>query len=153
MDQLGKSKYYTTLDLAAGYWQIKVHAAFATHQGLFEFQVMPFGVMNAPAVFQRLIQRVLSGLQFASVYLDDVIETLEEHVSHLRTIFERLRKANLKLNPAKCKFVCNEVEYLGHLITPTGLKPSERNLAAMKRISCANQFETSLTVFGTDITL
>jgi len=91
--------------------------------------------MNTPAVFQWLMQRVLSGLQFASVYLDDVIvysETLEEHVSHLRTIFERLRKANLKLNPAKCKFVCNEVEYLRHLITPTGLKPSERNLAAVR---------------------
>ena len=141
LDQLGKSKYYTTLDLASGYWQIKVNTnsqektAFATHQGLFEFRVMPFGVMNAPAVFQRLMQRVLSGLQFVSVYLDDVIvysETLEEHVSHLRTVFERLRTANLKLNPAKCKFVCEEVDYLGHVITPVGLKPSERNLAAVR---------------------
>ena len=141
LDQLGKSKYYTTLDLASGYWQIKVNAnsqektAFTTHQGLFEFRVMPFGVMNAPAVFQRLMQRVLSGLQFISVYLDDVIvysETLEEHASHLRTVFERLRTANLKLNPAKCKFVCKEVDYLGHVITPAGLKPSERNLAAVR---------------------
>ena len=96
LDQLGKSKYYTTLDLVSGYWQIRVHAnsqektAFATHQGLYEFRVMPFGVMNAPAVFQRLMQRVLSGLQFISVYLDDVIvysETLAEHVSHLRIVF------------------------------------------------------------------
>ena len=141
LDQLGKSKYYTTLDLASGYWQIRVHAdsqektAFVTHQGLFEFQVMPFGVMNAPAVFQRLMQRVLSGLQFASVYLDDVIvysETLEEHVNHLKAIFERLRKANLKLKPEKCKFVCDEVEYLGHIITSAGLKPNERNLIAVR---------------------
>ena len=79
LDQLGKFKYYTTLDLVSGYWQIRVHVnsqektAFATHQGLYEFRVMPFGVMNAPAVFQRLMQGVLSGLQFISVYLDDVI--------------------------------------------------------------------------------
>ena len=141
LDQLGKSKYYTTLDLASGYWQIRVHAnsqektAFATHQGLFEFRVMPFGVMNAPAVFQRLMQRVLSGLQFISVYLDDVIvysETLAEHVNHLRKVFERLRTAGLKPNPAKCRFVCDEVEYLGHLITPAGLKPIERNLIAVR---------------------
>ena len=141
LDQLGKSKFYTTLDLASGYWQIKVRAnsqektAFATHQGLFEFKVMPFGVMNAPAVFQWLMQRVLSGLQFVSVYLDDIIvysETLEDHVSHLRIMFERLRTAGLKLNPTKCKFVCDEVEYLGHLITPAGLKPSERNLIAVR---------------------
>ena len=141
LDQLGKSKYYTTLDLTSGYWQIRVHAnsqektAFATHQGLFEFRIMPFGVMNAPAVFQRSMQRVLSGLQFISVYLDDVIvysETLAEHVNHLRIMFERLRTAGLKLNPAKCRFVCDEVEYLGHLITPAGLKPSERNLIAVR---------------------
>ena len=75
---------------------------------------MPFGVMNAPAVFQRLMQRVLSGLQFISVYLDDVIvysENLAEHVSHLRLVFEHLRTAGLKLNSAKCRFVCDEVEY------------------------------------------
>ena len=65
LDQLGKSKFYTTVDLASGYWQIKVHAnsqeknAFATHQSLFEFRVMSFGAMNVPALFQRLMQRVL----------------------------------------------------------------------------------------------
>ena len=77
----------------SGYWQIRVHAnsqektAFATHQGLHEFRAMPFGVMNAPVVFQQLMQIVLSGLQFISVYLDDVnvySETLAEHVSNLR---------------------------------------------------------------------
>ena len=141
LDQLGKSKYYTTLDLVSGYWQIRVHdnsqekTVFATHQGLYEFRVMPFGVMNAPAVFQRLMQGVLSGLQFISVYLDDVIvysETLAEHVSHLRIVFKCLRTAGLKLNPAKCRFVCDEVEYIGHLITPAGLKPSERKLTAVR---------------------
>ena len=117
LDQLGKSKCFTTLDLASGYWQIKVHensqekTAFITHQGLYEFRVMLFGVMNAPAVFQHLMQRVLHGIQsdsgkeFVSVYLDDVIvfsESLHDHVVHLRAVFNRLKRAGLKLNPKKC---------------------------------------------------
>ena len=87
------------------------------------------------------MQKVLEGLQsdngkeFASVYLDDVIvfsETLQDHVNHLRAVCNRLRNAGLKLNPKKCKFVCEEVEYLGHLVTPSGLKPNDRNLDAVK---------------------
>ena len=89
----------TTLDLKSGYWRIKVQTgsqektAFITHKGLFEFRVMPFGVKNAPAVFQCLMQQVLSGLQsesgigFVSVYLDDVIvfsESLIDHINHLQ---------------------------------------------------------------------
>ena len=84
LDKLGKAKFFTTLDLAAGYWQIKVQegsrkkTAFVMHQGLYEFKVMPFGVVNAPTVFQRLMQKVLSRLmaeaeEFVAVYLDDVI--------------------------------------------------------------------------------
>ena len=133
--QLGKSKCFTTLDLASGYWQIKVHensqekTAFITHQGLYEFRVMLFGVMNAPAVFQHLMQRVLHGIQsdsskeFVSVYLDNVIvfsESLHDHVVHLRAVFNCLRRASVKLNSKKCKFVCDEVDYLGHLVTPSG---------------------------------
>ena len=147
LDQLGRSRYFTTLDLKSGYWQIKVHAysqektAFITHKGLFEFRVMPFGVTNAPAVFQRLMQQVLAGLQsecgteFVSVYLDDVIvfsETLMDHINHLKAVFDRLKKAGLMLNLKKCKVVCNEVEYLGHVVTPHGLKPNNRNLDAVK---------------------
>ena len=76
LDQLGKSKYFSILDLKSGYWQIKVHAdsqektAFITHKGLYEFRVMPFGVTNAPAVFQRLMQRVLAGLQSENAKCD-----------------------------------------------------------------------------------
>ena len=147
LDQLGKSRYFTTLDLKSGYWQIKVHAdsqektAFITHKGLFELRVMPFGVTNAPAVFQHLMQQVLAGLQsecgteFVSVYLDNVIvisETLMDHTNHLKPVFDRLKKAGLMLNLKKCKIVCNEVEYLGHVVTPHGLKPNNRNLDVVK---------------------
>jgi len=103
LDQLGKSHYFTTLDLVSGYWQIQADkesvekTAFIMHQGLFEFHVMPFGLTNAPAVFQRLMQQVLSNLKtddgrdFVEVYIDDVLifsETLEEHLQPLHLVFE-----------------------------------------------------------------
>ena len=147
LDQLGKSRFFSTLDLAAGYWQIRVHpnsiekTAFITPQGLFEFQVMPFGLTNAPSVFQRLMQRVLRGLNpdegpdFVSVYIDDVLvfsRTLTEHLQHLKLVIEHLQEAGLKLKPAKCHFVRKEVEYLGHLITPEGLKPNPKLVTAVK---------------------
>ena len=102
---------------------------------------MPFGVTNAPAVFQRLMQQVLAGLQsesateVVSVYLNDVIvfsETLIDHINHLKAVFDCLRKAKLMLNLKKCRIVCDEVEYLGHVVTPQGLKPNNRNLDAVK---------------------
>eukprot|EP00731_Ephydatia_muelleri_P016088 Em0009g512a len=133
LDQLGHSRYFTTLDLAAGFWQIRMHpdskekTAFATPQGLFEFQVMPFGLMNSPAVFQRLMQQVLAGLnpaegpEFVSVYIDDILifsANLEDHIGHLKLVLERITQANLNLKPSKCHFIRKEVEYLGHVITP-----------------------------------
>ena len=98
LDQLGTAKFFTTLDLAAGYWQIRVvdnsieRTAFVTPTGLFEFRVMPFGLTNAPAVFQRLMQNVLSGLNpdggpsFVVVYIDDILifsRTLDDHQATL----------------------------------------------------------------------
>ena len=148
LDKLGHSKYFTTLDLKSGYWQIKMDVtsqektAFVTHRGLYEFRVMPFGVKNAPAVFQRLMQNVLMDLrtddeqEFVDVYLDDIIifsKTLEEHINHLLKVLECFRKANLKLNPQKCRFCCSEVEYLGHIVTPNGFKPNVRNVEAVKK--------------------
>jgi len=147
LDQLGKAKFFSTLDLASGYWQVQVHpgsqekTAFVTHQGLYEFSVMPFGLKNAPAVFQRLMQRVLMGLNpedgasFVSVYLDDIIiysETLEDHLKHLQLVLQRFDKAGLKLKPSKCHFVCEAVQYLGHTITPEGIKPNSDRVVAVQ---------------------
>ena len=98
LDQLGGARYFSTLDLASGFWQIQMDAAsrektaFVTPHGLYEFLVMPCGLKNAPAVFQRLMQRVLHGLnpeegkQFVAAYLDDILifsETLQGHLTHL----------------------------------------------------------------------
>lgn len=139
LDQLGKSHYFSTLDLAAGFWQIKVDeesrekTAFITYQGLFEFRVMPFGLTNAPFVFQRLMQKVLSDLnptdgpEYVVVYIDDTLvfsRTMEEHLAHLRKVLERFRQANLKLKPSKCHFIRQSVEYLGYIITSQGLQPN-----------------------------
>lgn len=141
LDQLGNSRYFTTLDLASGYWQICVapgsreKTAFVTPHGLFQFRVMPFGLTNAPAVFQRLMQTVLMGLnpvggkQFVSVYIDDVLvysQSLDEHLEHLRLVIQKIQDAGLKLKPSKCQFVREEVEYLGHVLTPEGLKTNTR---------------------------
>lgn len=102
---------------------------------------MPFGLTNAPSVFQRLMQRVLMGLNpeegpdFVAVYIDDFVvfsRTLGEHIDHLCKVIERLQEAGLKLKPSKCEFVREEVEYLGHLITPSGLKPNPKLVDAVR---------------------
>ena len=147
LDQLGKSKFFSTLDLAAGYWQVQIHpsskekTAFITHKGLYQFNVMPFGLCNAPAVFQRLMQKVLAELHqdteppFVSVYLDDILiysETFEDHLNHLMEVINRLRTAGLKLKPVKCHFIRQQVEYLGHLITPNGISPNPARIQAVQ---------------------
>ena len=147
LDQLGGVQYFSTLDLASGFWQILVDpqsrekTAFTTPHGLFEFRVMPFGLTNAPAVFQRLMQEVLAGLNpedgkaFVSVYIDDILvfsPTLEEHLDHLKRVMARLRKAFLKLKPVKCKFVREEVEHLGHVLTKQGVQTNRRLTEAVQ---------------------
>ena len=147
LDQLGKSSYFSTLDLASGFWQIKIHpasqekTAFCTPHGLFEFKVIRFGLTNAPSVFQRLMQQILSstnpedGPRFVTAYIDDLLvfsPTLSEHLHHLRLILTKLRDVGLKLNPGKCCFIRKEVEYLGHVITPCGLKPNGKLIAAVR---------------------
>lgn len=128
LDTLGKSRYFTTLDLASGFWQIEIgpatreKSAFTTHCGLHEFVRMPFGMCNAPATFQRLMQVVLAGIgwKYCFVYLDDILicsETCEGHLEHLVEVFRRL------LKPKKCFFAQSIVRYLGHVISRYGVSP------------------------------
>ena len=126
LDLLAQSRYFTTLDLAAGYWQVKMGSssqektAFVTHSGLYEFKVMPFGLRNAPATFQRLMEQVLAGLvrDKCLVYIDDILvvgQTFHDHLlRNLRAVLDRLREAGLRLKPTKCHFAKEEVEYLGY---------------------------------------
>ena len=104
---LGKARYFTSLYLKSGYWQVlmdeqdKEKTAFACHKVLYQFNVMPFGLVNAPSIFQELMNRVLNGLgDFSTAYLDDILiysETLEEHLSHMQEVFNRLREHGLRL--------------------------------------------------------
>lgn len=153
LDQLGKSKYYSTLDLFQGYHQVPMNpadrekTAFSTDKGHFEFLRMPFGLKGAPGTFQRMMNKVLSGLNGlkAFVYLDDIIiyaKDLPDHSQKLTEILERLRQFNLKLQPLKCEFLRKEVTYLGHQITDEGVKPDP------KLVECVQNFPVPQNVKG-----
>ena len=144
LDSLQEAKFISTLDLRSGYWQVEMDkesrekTAFVTHKGLFEFNVMPFGLMNAPATFQRLMDVVLAGVkwQCCLVYLDDVVifsPTFEQHMTDLRNVFQALRTANLTVKLPKCQFCRREMKYLGHVITSNGIKPDPELIKAVKK--------------------
>ena len=143
LDALSGTQYFSTLDLKSGYWQIELHpsarekTAFVTHNGLYEFLVMPFGLTNSGASFNRLMGHILRGLEyrFALIYIDDIIifsRSVEEHLVHLEEVFRRLREANVKLNPKKCSFVKQKVEYLGHVVTPDGVMPNPEKVRIVR---------------------
>lgn len=144
LDQLGRAKYFSCLDMASGYHQVPLcpkdqeKTAFSTNQGHFEFKRMSFGLKGAPSTFQRLANRVLMGINGfrAFVYLDDIIiiaTSIQEHEERLREVFDRLRQYNLKLQPAKCEFMRREVNYLGHIISEDGIRPDSKKTACLTR--------------------
>ena len=146
LDRLGGAQFFSTIDLASGYWQVGVDpasqekTAFITPDGLFEFQRMPFGLCNAPATFQRLMDRVLGSLKWTHclVYLDDILvfgRTLEEHNSRLASVLERLQKAGLTVNIAKCRFAAESVSFLGHEVGADGLRPNPEKVRAVAEFS------------------
>ena len=143
LDTLSGGEWFCTMDLASGYWQIKMSdyakpmTAFTTRKGLFHFNVMPFGLSNAPATFQRLMERVLMGLQWqiCLCYLDDIIvfgATFDITMSRLKSVMEQLRAAGLKLKAAKCAWFQREVKYLGHIVSGQGIQCDPEKIAAVK---------------------
>nr|XP_015833287.1 PREDICTED: uncharacterized protein LOC107397493 [Tribolium castaneum] len=121
------------MDMASGYFQVELHpddreiSAFSTPTGHYEFKRMAMGLRNAPSTWQRLMYSVFSGLVGLEclVYLDDVIvfssSNYKEHLERLKSVFDRLRQANLKLKPTKCNFLMREAKYLGHIISSEGV--------------------------------
>ena len=133
LDMLAGKQWFSTLDLASGYWQVslsqeaRVKTAFATHSGLFQFRVMLFGLCNAPATFERLMDRVLQGLRWSRclVYLDDIISfgsTFDGALANLTLIFERLRSYGLQLKSTKCNLFRSSVPFLGYIVGRHGLE-------------------------------
>jgi hypothetical protein len=125
LDELKYANFYTQLDLASGFWQVRVRdqdihkTAFQTPDGLMEWVAMPFGLCNAQAPFQRMMNDILRAFlhKFVTVYLDDVCiysRTVEEHLEHLRLVLQRFKEESLKLRLKKCFFGLQEMEYLGY---------------------------------------
>ncbi|UYV65624.1 hypothetical protein LAZ67_3004897 [Cordylochernes scorpioides] len=134
------TRVYSKIDLCKAFYQIpiaeedKPKTAIITPFGLFEFNVMSFGLRNATATFQRFMHEVLRNLDFAFVYLDDILvasKTEEEHYSHLETLFSRLNSYGLRINLSKSKFLVQEIDFLGYLITSHGVKPLPTKVKAI----------------------
>lgn len=132
LDALAGAQYFTTLDLASGYWQVELEenakkTAFSTPFGHFEFDVMPFGLTNAPTTFQRFMDCVLAGLspEQCLIYLDDIIlsQTFRENLQRLSNVLQDIRNDGLKLQGSKCEFACKEAHNLGHIVSEAGIAP------------------------------
>ena len=139
---LAGARYFSSLDLASGYWQVELNeeakekTAFATREGLFQFTVMPFGLCNAPATFERLMERVLNGLLWerCMCYLDDIIvfgTSFDTALENLKVVFDRIRKHGLRLQPKKCNLFKKEVLYLGFYVNAQGVRPDPKKVEAV----------------------
>ena len=136
-------RYFSCLDLKVGFWQIAMDKAseqfmafVVENLGFFKCEHMPFGLCNAPASFHRLMQNCLGelNLMYCLIYLDDMIvfsKTEEEHVQHLHVMQKCFCEHNLKFKLNKCKFFCNEINYLAHHVSKEGILPSKENIKAM----------------------
>ena len=129
--KLNGATYFTTLDLHAGYHQIpldksSIHkTAFNSPFGKFKYVKVPFGLAQAPAYFQELMTGILKDFPFVIAYLDNIIifsKTPQEHLSHIRMVFEKLKSATLSMKKSKCSFFSKEVQYLGHILSATGIQ-------------------------------
>ena len=141
--RLRGSQIFSTFDLRSGYHHMELSpearakSAFVTPLDKFEFTRCPFGLSQAPAYFQRLMNKVIKGLPFAFVYLDDVLihsPDIETHLEHIRILFQRLREADLKLKDSKCNYFKTHVQYLGHLVSGKGIKPLPEKLESVKKM-------------------
>jgi hypothetical protein len=132
-------KYFTHIDLRSGYWQIpltplsRAKTAFSSRYGHYEFNVIPFGLSNAPGAFQRRMNKVLRQFldKFCIVYLDDILifsRTKQEHQQHVKAVLKALNNAGMILNLKKCKFFAREVRFLGHLINENGSRPDKKKI-------------------------
>ena len=145
LDALGGCAYFSALDLQDAFHQHPLavedmhKTAFITPQGLYEWITLPFGLVNAPALFQRAVSLAMQGLtwQLCLVYMDDIIvysKTFEDHIAHIEQVFKRLDAAHLHLKAKKCSFGLSEVAYLGHIVSANGIRPNPKKLQAVQEM-------------------
>ena len=140
VDRVGGAKYVSKFDLMKGFWQVPLTSravevsAFVTPDGLYSYKVMPFGMKNSGATFQRLMNSIIYELEGVDVYVDDLVvmsDTWEQHVMRIRALFDRLTKAKLTVNLVKCEFARAQVSYLGHLVGGGQVKPTHAKVEAI----------------------
>ena len=156
---LSGNTWFSSMDLVSGYHQIPLNensqdkSTFITEGGLYKWTVMPFGLSNAPATFQRLMDAVLAGLKWKTllVYMDDICcfsKDFESHVYDLSEIFERLRTANLKLKPSKCHLFQKQLKFLGHIVNGDGLSPDPAIIKAVQAVPTPRNVKTLQSFLG-----
>ena len=158
--KLKGTKVFSTIDLRSGYYHIalgkdsRAKTAFVTLFGKYTFLMVPFGLAQAPAYFQLLMNQVLEGLNFVMTYLDDTIifsNSEEEHLLHLEEVFHQLREAGLKMKRSKCDFFKSQIHYLGHLISENGSSPLLDKLDCIKNMlvpKCVKEIKQFLGLTG-----
>lgn len=143
LDQLQGSRFFSTLDMAWGYWHVPMDpesipkTAFVTQDGLYQWKVMPFGLKNAPSTLQRALRNILGPMAYKCTinYLDDIIvysKSESEHMNHLKEVLTRLRQNNIKLRFKKCSFMTEEVEFLGFKINHDNVSPNPDKVKALQ---------------------
>lgn len=144
IDKLHGSKIFSVIDISSGFFHIKVRpqdvskTAFATQFNLYEFLCAPFGFRNSPAIFCRAIYRLLRKhnlTNFTHSYMDDILihsKNFEQHLLHLRQVFQVLRQENVKVKLSKCHFGQNSVQYIGHIISENEIRPMNDHIIAVK---------------------
>lgn len=159
LDAVAGATLFTSLDITSAYNQIPIKkedipkTAFTTKYGLFEYTTMPFGLCNAPATFQRVMEIALAGLQWTTclIYLDDVLifgKDFNEQIQRIRAVLTQIKAANLKLKPSKCHLLQREVGFLGHILSAEGVKPAPDNIEKIMKWSAPTSVKEVQSFLG-----
>ena len=157
LDSFQGSEIFSILDCKRGFHHGEVEEShkhklgFVTQEGVFEWNRIPFGVCNGPSFFSSIMQNILGDLPWVKFYIDDLAiasKSHEEHLEHLKILFQRLNEHNLKINPDKCVFFAEEIKLLGHIISKDGIKMDPAKVEAIKNRKAPNNVKDVLIFLG-----